>query len=155
MVEFWSHIFVLQIFTWIYFCGIYRVSLEFLGILQDTFQTIKFLIWATGGRPTGQPNQGSVDRLVDRHARIRAHNPYLWAGWPCGRPTGTTQLSGRPDQPGNRPTRQFALGPVDQAVDRQYQTVKFLTVGQSTGRSTDSPFWANFDPNSHILLSPI
>jgi len=82
---------------------------------------------------------GPVDHAVDRSREL--------ALWIC-RPESSLSGSGL-GRPGGRPT---CILPWDgRPADRPTApTVRNLTVGRSTGRSTDRPFWACLDPNDYI-----
>ena len=78
-----------------YFCEIYVILWDLIGINQLCFQALEFPNQTTGGRS----EQESVDRYGRPMCTGRAQRPATSAG----RPTESTQLSGEAGRPGGRP----------------------------------------------------
>ena len=99
---------------------------------------------STGRSTVAKVGQPSGRSMCTKHAQS------IWLeGWSTGRSTAKAPVDrpvNRPEscalgsglvQLGGRPVVQSS-GTVDEAVDRQAVTVKNMTVGWSTGRSTDT-----------------
>ena len=102
----------------IYFCEIYVILWDLIGIKLPSFHTYFSQPDCSGDRPDGRPDQESVDRHGRPMCTGRAQRPAYSAGRPRGRPTENTPLSD-----GGR-----SIGGT---------TVIKMTVNRSTGRSTE------------------
>ena len=85
-------------------------------------------------RSTGRSTKPEVGRLGGQRCAQNVHDHLT--GRPVDHPESSASGSG-PGRPGGRLVG-LSLGTVDRAVDRQAATVRNLTVGRSTGRSTDN-----------------
>ena len=101
------------------FLVIFRSFMGFIEIFLNPVSDLEQ--WLTGqvGRPHGRPNQGPVDRAVDRRAQPCARLADTWAGRPVGRPDqrAVLSVSGRSTGRSTGFLQQSKIRPL--AVDRQ------------------------------------
>ena len=119
-----------------YFCEIYVILWDLIGIKLTKFSVPNYPARSTGDRPDGRPDQESVDRTGRPMWTRNVHRPALKAGRPGDRPTESTQVSGAASRPGGR------LIDLARSTGRSTggSTVRKMTVGWSIGRSTRRAF---------------